>query len=104
MARRRSNRRRSRLRQVYQFLREHSLTVVLVIILGVQLTAFWIQGLDDWRSDQRAHDESTAIWPDYMSHFATELWGGLMADTYGAILLVVLTKYFWEYKSAESRK
>lgn len=91
-------------RKVLRFVKEHSLTLALLSILIVQLAAYWFQGLSDWRSEQRAHDEAATIWPDYVTHYMAEVWLSSLADTYGAVILVLLTKYFWERGSAESKK
>jgi hypothetical protein len=65
---------------------------------------YWFQVLEDWKSDQRAHQEAVHVWPDYVTHYMSEIWVSILADTYGAIILVLLTKYFWERGSAESKK
>lgn len=80
----------------------HSLSLVLVTILVVQTVIFHFTEVPDWTSDQQAHGGSTALWPAYWLHFAAEWFVSVLADTYGALLLVVLTKWFYEEGSAES--
>lgn len=84
-------------------LRQHSLTIILVLLLIGQLTAYWFQGLSVWRSEQEAHQQVAEIWPDYATHYMSEVWVSILADTYGALIIVFLTKYFYERRSAESK-
>lgn len=89
---------------VVAFIREHSLTLILLLLLAGQLVAYWFQGLSEWRSDQLTHGQSMQIWPDYVTHYMSEIWVSILADTYGALIIVFLTKYFYEKHSAESKK
>jgi hypothetical protein len=65
------------------FFRQHSLVLVLSVILGLLLFAYQ-------RSDQG-------------SHFGT-FCGNAIADWFGTLVLIVSTKYFFEIGSAESRE
>src|SRR5690606_36371598 len=89
---------------VANFLRAHSLTLILVAILIAQLSAYWIQGLQVWKQEQQSHGEQAEIWPDYVTHYMSEVWVSILADTYGALIIVFLTKYFYERRSAESKR
>lgn len=80
----------------------HSLSIVLLVILVAQTIAFHFTELPDWTSDQATHGEPTALWPAYWLHFSAEWFVSVLADTYGALLLVVLTKWFYEQGSAET--
>lgn len=80
----------------------HSLSLVLVAILVAQSAAFHFTEVPDWTSEQMAHGEPTALWPAYWLHYAAEWFVSVLADTYGALLLVVLTKWFYEQGSSES--
>ena len=91
-------------RELVALLREHSLTLVLVVLLITQLGAYWFQGLSDWKSEQMAHNQPIVIWPDYVTHYMSEVWVSILADTYGALIIVFLTKYFHERHSAESKQ
>lgn len=86
------------------FVRKHSLTIILFILLVAQLLAYWFQGYADWKSDQLAHGQPATIWPDYATHYMSEIWVSILADTYGALIIVFLTKYFYERRSAESKQ
>lgn len=80
----------------------HSLSLVLVALLVAQTVAFHVTALPDWVADQQSHGEQTALWPDYWLHFSAEWFVSVLADTYGALLLVLLTKWFYEEGSQES--
>lgn len=83
------------------FLR-HSLSLVLVVILVAQSLAYHVTLVPDWTSEQATHGESTGLWPDYWLHYTSEWFVSVLADTYGALLLVLLTKWFYEQGSSES--
>jgi hypothetical protein len=83
--------------------REHSLSIVLAALLIVQSMVFHFTELPDWVSEQQAHGSSSALWPAYWQHYTAEWFVSVLADTYGALLLVLLTKWFFEQGSAESK-
>lgn len=84
------------------FLRNHSLSLALAVLLIVQSVIFHFTELPDWVSEQQAHGEPTALWPDYWLHYTAEWFVSVLADTYGALLLVLFSKWFFEQGSAES--
>ncbi len=84
------------------WIRDHSLSLVLTALLVVQSLVFHFTELPDWVGEQRAHGESTALWPAYWLHYTAEWFVSVLADTYGALLLVLFTKWFFEQGSAES--
>lgn len=81
----------------------HSLSLVLTAILVAQTVAFHFTRLPEWTSEQVAHGESAALWPSYWLHYWSEWFVSVLADTYGALLLVLLTKWFYE-QGSESAK
>lgn len=84
------------------FLRRHSLSIALVVLLVVQSVIFHVTELPDWVGEQQAHGEPTALWPAYWMHYTAEWFVSVLADTYGALLLVLFSKWFFEQGSAES--
>ena len=84
--------------------REHSLSIFLVAILLVQTVAYWFAELPDWKEEQSAHQLPTTLWPGYALHFTAEYLVSIVADTYGALLLVLASKWFFERGSAESQR
>lgn len=85
------------------FLRNHSLSIVLAALLVVQSVVFHFTELPDWVSDQQAHGQPTGLWPAYWLHYSAEWFVSVLADTYGALLLVLFSKWFFEQGSAESK-
>ena len=82
----------------------HSLSIALVGLLLVQSYAFYRLRLPEWISDQSAHGtKDPAVWPDFWSHYWAEYMVSILADTYGALILVLFSKWFFEQGSAESR-
>jgi hypothetical protein len=81
----------------------HSLSLVLVALLVVQSVVFHVTEVPDWVSEQLAHGEPTGLWPDYWLHYTAEWFVSVLADTYGALLIVLLTKWFYEQGSEESK-
>lgn len=81
----------------------HSLSLVLIALLVTQSVVFHFTSLPDWTAEQSAHGDSTRLWPGYWQHYWAEWFVSILADTYGALLLVVLTKWFYESGSAESK-
>ena len=85
------------------WIRNHSLSIVLIVLLVVQSVIFHFTELPDWIGEQQSHGEPTALWPAYWLHYSAEWFVSILADTYGALLLVLLTKWFFEQGSAESQ-
>lgn len=85
------------------WLGHHSLSIALTALLVIQSVIFHFTELPDWVSEQQAHKESTALWPAYWLHYCAEWFVSVLADTYGALLLVLFSKWFYEQGSAESR-
>lgn len=84
------------------FLRDHSLSLALTVLLVVQSVVFHFTELPDWAGEQQAHGLRTTLWPDYWLHYTAEWFVSVLADTYGALLLVLFSKWFFEQGSAES--
>lgn len=82
--------------------RRHSLSIVLITLLLAQMVIYHFALVPEWTAEQAAHGESTALWPAYWQHYIAEWHVSVLADTYGALLLVVLTKWFYEAGSAET--
>ena len=85
------------------WVRNHSLSLVLGALLLIQSVVFHFARLPEWVSEQVAHGESTGLWPNYWLHYWSEWFVSILADTYGALILVLLTKWFFEQGSAESQ-
>ena len=84
------------------WLKDHSLSLFLAGLLVLQSIAYWFSELPDWRETQRALGLAANIWPSYTLHFVAEYLVSIVADTYGAVLLVLASKWFFEKGSSES--
>ncbi|UMO76364.1 membrane protein [Streptomyces phage Tomas] len=92
----------NRHRREGSFVRRHSLSLALFFVFCAQSIIVWFSGYEDWSSDQQAQHQQVAIWPDYLIHYVYEMAVSLVADTYGALLLVLFAKWFYEKGSPES--
>jgi hypothetical protein len=84
--------------------RDHSLSLVLATVLIVQTAyAIWA-GHEVWLGDLREHGSEATGWPgDFWLWWSWEYNVSIVADTYGVILIVLLSKWFYEVHSKESR-
>jgi hypothetical protein len=83
--------------------RDHSLGIIVAAILAAQLVfAVW-SGYGEFVNTEQDHSSSPAFWSgDFWQFMAYETNMSTLADTYGVLLVVMLTKVFRERGSAES--
>jgi|GEM_PF-2465418 len=84
------------------FLERHSLSLVLAAILVAQTVAAIFAGHHIWVGEQEAHGaplDAGEFWIWWFWEFNVSL----VADTYGVILIVLLSKRLEETGSAESK-
>jgi len=81
----------------------HSLSVVLTALLAIQTAyALWA-GHRVWLMDTHTHGDQAKGWPsDFWIWWSWEYNVSLLADTFGVILIVLLTKWLYEQGSEES--
>lgn len=85
---------------------DHSLSIVISIILIIQ-TGFllWV-GHEEWLSQQKDHGTIIvgSVWrqTEFWKWWGYEYIVSLVADTYGVLLIVVLSKFLYERDSSES--
>jgi len=84
------------------FLKKHSLSLALLAVFLVQSIIYWTTGYSDWVSEQQALNQPVNIWPDFVIFYVSEMTVSMVADTYGALLLVLFAKWFYEQGSPES--
>jgi hypothetical protein len=85
--------------------RDHSLSIVLIAILTIQTAhALWA-GHAVWITETQTHgDPVMGGWPkDFWIWWSWEYNISLVADTFGVLLIVVLTKWLNEQGSSEGR-
>jgi hypothetical protein len=82
--------------------RDHSLSIVLIALLAVQTAhAIWA-GHVVWISETRTHGDPAGGWPsDFWIWWSWEYNVSLVADTFGVLLVVLLTKWLNERGSSE---
>lgn len=88
--------------------KKHSLSIVLIAILVAQSVDFFFVGHSNWVRQEKVYakilgEEPKLGYADYLSEYRAQMMVSLLADTYGAILLVILTKKLRETGSAESK-
>ncbi|QIN94138.1 hypothetical protein PP459_gp095 [Streptomyces phage Wakanda] len=84
------------------FWRRHSLSLALLALFLIQSVIVWTSGYSDWAAEQQASKQPVEIWPDFVIFYVYEMTVSLVADTYGALLLVLFAKWFYEQGSPES--
>jgi hypothetical protein len=84
--------------------RDHSLSLVLAAMLTVQTAhALWA-GHEVWLGEQQDHGSGLTGWPsDFWIWWSWEYNVSLVADTFGVMLIVLLSKWFYEVGSKESK-
>lgn len=88
---------------------DHSLSIVIASILIIQtLFTLWA-GHGVWIDDSLDHGAKLSELggytdPDFVRWWSYEYEQSLVADTYGVLLIVLLSKWFKETGSAESNK
>ncbi|WAB83721.1 hypothetical protein OVN20_11840 [Microcella daejeonensis] len=83
------------------FWQRHSLSIVLASILVVQTVLALLAGHHVWVGEQEAMDQPLEI-GEFWIWFFWEYNLSIVADTYGVILIVLLSKRLVEKGSAES--
>lgn len=82
--------------------RDHSLSLVVGSILLAQTIWVIVTGHAEWVSQQQDHGAPSAGWPgEFWKWWSFEFVNSLVADTYGVLLIVLLTKWFYERGSDE---
>lgn len=85
------------------FWRRHSLSLTLIAIFAAFTAATLILGWSEFAAEQSAHNEQVSVgqfWRWWVFEYAMSL----VADVFGAILLVTLTKRLREIGSAEDKE
>lgn len=88
----------------YGWVKRHSLSLVLVVMLLLQTVhALW-SGHRVWISEGADHGKPLSGWPsDFWTWWLWEYNVSLVADTFGVVLIVLLSKWFYEEGSAEAK-
>ena len=92
-------------RKDHNWFYRHSLSLVLAVLLIAQTAhALWA-GHRVWLSETRTHGDTAQGWPsDFWIWWSWEYNVSLVADTFGVILIVLLTKWLYEQGSDEGNQ
>ncbi len=78
-----------------KFIKEHSLSLVLTSILLIQTFVFTFTTYPDGNGNVQP---GMSYWDWWLGEYMLST----LADSYGMILIVLLSKYFWEKGSQEN--
>jgi hypothetical protein len=88
----------------HHWIKRHSLSIVLAILLTVQTAyAVW-SGVYVWDREQPLGPEIPSLGRDFWIWWSWEYNVSLVADTFGVLLIVVLSKWLYEAGSSESNQ
>lgn len=82
-----------------KWLKEHSLSVALAALFFLQCV-FYLRGAWPEFQQDAKHQAEGATLPDFLVYAFTEMNLSILADTYGALLLVLFSKWFFERGSS----
>jgi hypothetical protein len=82
--------------------RDHSLSLALAAIIAVQMAMVFGFGWLSYSSDMRAHSQPVTVSGYLVDIAGYELPLSLVADSYGVLLIVILSKWLRERGSSES--
>jgi hypothetical protein len=87
----------------HPWFKRHSLSVVLTVMLITQTSyAIW-SGVYVWDRERPFGDDVSALGREFWVWWSMEYNISLVADTFGVLLIVVLSKWLYEVGSSESR-
>jgi len=86
------------------FWKKHSLSLALFALFVVQSIIVIVTGYPEWSGEQEALKQPVDIWPGFVIFYVYEMTVSIVADTYGALLLVLFAKWFYEQGSPESKE
>lgn len=86
----------------HHWIKRHSLSLVLAVLLTTQTAyALW-SGVYVWDREQPLGDGIESLGSDFWIWWSWEYNVSLVADTFGVLLIVVLSKWLYEEHSSES--
>lgn len=84
------------------WIKRHSLSLVLVVLLAVQTAHAVAAGAYVWNREHPLGDGLPAWGRDFWVWWSWEYNVSLVADTFGVLLIVILSKFLYEEGSSES--
>jgi hypothetical protein len=86
----------------HHWIKRHSLSLVLTALLIVQTVHAIVAGVYVWNREQPLGDGIPAFGSEFWIWWSWEYNVSLVADTFGVLLIVVLSKWLYEEGSAEN--
>ena len=86
----------------HHWIKRHSLSLVLTALLIVQTVHAIVAGVYVWNREQPLGDGIPALGSEFWIWWSWEYNVSLVADTFGVLLIVVLSKWLYEEGSAEN--
>ncbi len=84
------------------WIRRHSLGLVLLALLAIQTAFAVFSGVYVWNREQPLGDGIPAWGQEFWIWWSWEYNVSLVADTFGVLLIVMLSKWLYEQGSSES--
>jgi hypothetical protein len=84
------------------WIKRHSLSLVLALLMGTQTVYAVLAGAYVWNREQPLGDGIPGWGREFWLWWSWEYNVSLVADTFGVLLIVVLSKWLYEEGSAES--
>lgn len=84
------------------WIKRHSLSLVLTALLIAQTIHAILAGIYVWNREQPLGDDIAALGREFWIWWSWEYNVSLVADTFGVLLIVVLSKWLYEEGSAEN--
>lgn len=86
------------------WVKRHSLSLALVGFVLAQLLTTLVTGHRDWVTEEAAHGKTVSGWPtEFWWHWGYDYATSLAAEPWGVLVIVMLSKWLYEAKSAESK-
>lgn len=85
------------------WVKRHSLSLALLAVFVIQAIIVLATGWPQFVSDAQTHGDAVQV-GTFIIWFVYEMTVSIIADTYGALLLVLFAKWFYEEGSPESNE
>ncbi len=85
-----------------RFLREHSLSIFLIVVLIIQSTLYGILHFPEWQEEQLMLGDGWS-WAGWWRHYWGEWHLSVLADVAGFAMIVLTGKWLYEKGSPEGK-
>lgn len=87
----------------HHWIKRHSLSIVLAVLLTMQTVYAVVAGVYVWDREQPLGEGLASLGTEFWIWWSWEYNVSLVADTFGVLLIVMLSKWLYESGSAESK-